>query len=283
MIEADGVNMVPYPANYLEISPGQRYSIVVTASQAVANYWIRAPLLNGSGNNANLDPTNVFAVMRYAGAPVAEPTTATGFASGTKLQEVAIVPLENPGAPGLPVNGGADKVFNLAFTLQGGNVAANTGVMWKVNGRAYQPPSVPTLLKVLSGASTNDDFDASENSFVIASGDVVEINISGVNNPHPFHLHGHTFDVVRQNGVANYVNPPRRDVVTTGPGTTTIRFKADNPAPWILHCHIEWHLEGGLAVVFVEDPDGQRNDPIQPSLAWENLCPIYNALAPELQ
>lgn len=30
-----------------------------------------------------------------------------------------------------------------------------------------------------------------------------------------------------------------RDVITTGPGTTTIRFKADNPAPWVLHCHIE--------------------------------------------
>ena len=49
---------------------------------------------------------------------------------------------------------------------------------------------------------------------------------------------GHTFDIVRANGISNYVNPPRRDVVTTGPGTTTIRFVADNPAPWILHCHI---------------------------------------------
>lgn len=60
--------------------------------------------------------------------------------------------------------------------------------MWKVNGRSYKPPSLPTLLKVLSGANTDDDFDASENSFVIGSGEVVEINISGVVNPHPFHL-----------------------------------------------------------------------------------------------
>lgn len=283
VIEADGVNLVPYPADYLEISAGQRYSVVMTASQAVANYWIRAPMLNGSGNNPNLNPANVFAVLRYAGAPVAEPTTTTGFASGTKLQEVAISPLDNPGAPGLPVKGGVDKVFNLAFTLQGGNLAANTGVIWKVNGKAYSPPSVPTLLKILSGTGTTDADFADDDGFVINSGDVVEVNISGVQNPHPFHLHGHTFDVVSLNGVTNYVNPPRRDVVTTGPGTTTIRFKADNPGPWILHCHIEWHLEGGLAVVFVEDPEGQRADPIQPSLAWENLCPIYNALAPELQ
>jgi iron transport multicopper oxidase len=126
--------------------------------------------------------------MRYAGAAESEPTTATGTASGVKLQEVATVPLENPGAPGLPVIGGADKVFNLAFTLTGGNVAANTPLMWKINGVSYKPPSVPTLLKVLSGANNDADFDPTENSFVIRSGEVVEINISGVNNPHPFHL-----------------------------------------------------------------------------------------------
>jgi iron transport multicopper oxidase len=135
-----------------------------------------------------VDPTDVFAVLRYAGAPAAEPTTDTGFASGTKLQEVAIVPLENPGAPGLPVNGGVDKVFNLAFTLQGGNMAANTGVMWKVNGRAYSSPSVPTLLTILSGTGTTDADFVNDDGFVIANGDTVEINISGVQNPHPFHL-----------------------------------------------------------------------------------------------
>jgi iron transport multicopper oxidase len=151
--------------------------------------------------------------------------------------------------------------------------------MWKVNGQKFDPPSVPTLLKVLSGANSDSDFSPSENSFVIGANEVVEVNISGVNNPHPFHLQcvfvslsssptvsilmftrlflfhsldwvvsdilfrilrsGHTFDVVALNGVINYVNPPRRDTVTTGPGTTTIRFKADNPAPWILHCHME--------------------------------------------
>jgi iron transport multicopper oxidase len=31
VIEADGVNLVPYPADYLEISAGQRYSVVVSA------------------------------------------------------------------------------------------------------------------------------------------------------------------------------------------------------------------------------------------------------------
>ena len=31
------------------------------------------------------------------------------------------------------------------------------------------------------------------------------------------------------------------------------RFTTDNPGPWFLHCHIDWHLQDGLAVVFAED------------------------------
>ena len=185
-----------------------------------------------------VDASKNYAVLRYSGAPNADPTTTPGSASGIKLQEVAVVPLENPGAPGLPYNGGVDRMFNLAFTLTSGD-GVSTGLAWKINGKQYQSPSVPTLLKILSGATNDGDFDPTENALVIRSGETVEINITGINNPHPFHLHGHTFDIVRMNGVSNYANPPRRDVVTTGPGTTTIRFKADNPAPWILHCHIE--------------------------------------------
>ena len=28
-----------------------------------------------------------------------------------------------------------------------------------------------------------------------------------------------------------------------------VRFKANNPGMWFLHCHIDWHLVGGLALV----------------------------------
>jgi iron transport multicopper oxidase len=98
------------------------------------------------------------------------------------------VPLENPGAPGLPVDGGVDKVFNLTFTLQRGDKAANTELMWKVNGKAYSPPHVPTLLKVLSGSGTTDADFVADDGFVIKHGEVVEINLLGLNFPHPFHL-----------------------------------------------------------------------------------------------
>lgn len=112
----------------------------------------------------------------------------------------------------------------------------------------------------------------------------------------------HAFDIVKSDGgPINYVDPPRRDVVGLG-SNIIIRFKTDNPGPWFLHwyvllttflhfslvvnttcfSHIDWHLEAGLAVVFAEAPADQRSGPksvIVPA-AWNNLCPIYNALPP---
>lgn len=50
-------------------------------------------------------------------------------------------------------------------------------------------------------------------------------------------------------------NPVRRDTVQVQSGTSaTLRFRADNPGAWFFHCHIEWHLEAGLAVTLVSAP-----------------------------
>nr|AAN17506.1 laccase 1 [Manduca sexta] len=87
---------------------------------------------------------------------------------------------------------------------------------------------------------------------------------------HPFHLHGHSFRVVglrRLNRTTtieeikafdeagllkrNLKNAPIKDTVTVPDGGyTVIRFKADNPGYWLFHCHIEFHVEVGMALVF---------------------------------
>ena len=77
----------------------------------------------------------------------------------------------------------------------------------------------------------------------------------------------HTFSVVRSAGsnVTNYVNPVKRDTVSIGnPGdNVTFRFVTDNPGPWFLHCHIDWHLDLGFALVFAEDiPEVAAANPV---------------------
>jgi iron transport multicopper oxidase len=56
-------------------------------------------------------------------------------------------------------------------------------------------------------------------------------------------LSQHAFSVIRGPGMDgyNFVNPPRRDVVSTGSRTNdnvTIRFVTDNPGPWFLHWYV---------------------------------------------
>jgi len=82
---------------------------------------------------------------------------------------------------------------------------------------------------------------------------------------HPWHLHGHTFWVLgtgdaqagdyveSRDGPKLKLNGVRRDTThTNSQSWTVIRYVADNPGAWLFHCHINWHLDIGLAAVFVE-------------------------------
>ncbi|KAL1610661.1 hypothetical protein SLS60_002331 [Paraconiothyrium brasiliense] len=53
-----------------------------------------------------------------------------------------------------------------------------------------------------------------------------------------------------------YKVPAKRNNIVIPPfGWFLIRFRADNPGVWFLHCHIDLHLVGGMATTIVEAPD----------------------------
>ncbi|KAJ3885618.1 laccase 1 [Lentinula edodes] len=275
VIEADGVNHEPIVADSIQIFAAQRYSFILTANQTADNYWIRANPNNGhTGFAGGINS----AILRYSGAPVADPVTTQ--TSANLLQETSLVPRENPGAPGNATSNGVDVDLNLVLSFVGGR--------FEINGVSFVPPTVPVLLQILSGATTAAELLPSGSVYTLPLNSVIQLSfntvaVAAVGGPHPFHLHGHTFDVVRSAGSTeyNYINPPRRDVVSTGAATdnVTIRFTTDNAGPWFLHCHIDWHLEAGFAIVFAEDaPDVAAVNPVPD--AWNQLCPTYDALTP---
>ncbi|KAL1750107.1 laccase [Schizophyllum commune] len=276
IIEVDSVNTQPLVVDSLEIFAGQRYSVVIHANQRIGNYWIRAnPSFGTIGFAGGLNS----AVLHYIGASSSEPAEVdTEPVSSSPLVETALRPLKNPGAPGLPQQGGADVNINLAIDL------TLDPFQFTMNGAPFIPPSLPVLLQVMSGARTAQELLPEGSVYTLPPNQTVEISIPGgsAGAPHPFHLHGHTFDVVRSAGSTdyNYANPIRRDVVNTGLAgdNTTIRFRTDNAGPWILHCHIDWH-HIGLAVVMAEDTDGMAQS-VQPT-AYSDLCPKYDALSDE--
>lgn len=48
----------------------------------------------------------------------------------------------------------------------------------------------------------------------------------------------------------NFDRPPIKDTVgIMYKGYTIIRFVADNPGVWLLHCHLDWHQEFGMMIM----------------------------------
>ncbi|KAJ3842988.1 laccase 1 AVT [Lentinula raphanica] len=275
IIEVDGENHEPTTVDSIQIFPGQRYSFVLDASQPVDNYWVRALSSSGVGLSGFIDGLNS-AILRYQGAPDADPTTTNS--TGVQLTESMLHPLEDPAAPGLPFPGGVGHVVNLTLGF-------NPPAQFFMQDVQYIPPTVPVLLQILSGAQAAQDLLPPGSVYTLPSNTTIEVNLFANNTPggpHPFHLHGHSFSVVRSadNTTYNYDNPVRRDVTAVGADNqTTIRFVTDNPGPWFLHCHIDLHLEFGLAVVMAEAPNLVKGTDIT-TPAWDELCPIYDSLTP---
>lgn len=49
----------------------------------------------------------------------------------------------------------------------------------------------------------------------------------------------------------NFDAPPLKDTVIIPPGGYTIlRFYANNPGIWMFHCHIEFHMQAGMTLLF---------------------------------
>ncbi|PFH47834.1 multicopper oxidase [Amanita thiersii Skay4041] len=275
VIEADGINTKPLTVDSIQIFAGQRYSFILKTDQPVDNYWIRANPNIGSVGFANGLNS---AILRYKGAPEADPSTSQG-PNNNPLRETDLRPLSGEPAPGIPQPGAADVNINL-------NIQLNfTDFRFYINGATFIPPTVPVLLQILSGVRTAQQLLPAGSVYTLPRNKVIELTMPGGSpgSPHPIHLHGHAFDVVRSAGTSqyNFKDPVKRDVVSIGGASdnVTIRFRTDNPGPWILHCHIDWHLEGGLAVVFAEDVDSVAS--FNPPNSWDELCPIFDVLPPE--
>ncbi|KAG9308833.1 laccase [Chiua virens] len=232
IIEVDGNEVVPVEVDSIPIYAGQRYSVVVTANQTIRNYWIRA-LSSVSGSS--YDYGQNMAILRYEGTADEDPTSIATYELA--FDEGNLHPLVNPGAPGVPEIGKAD--VNLQFS-----VGTNSSGYFTINNVSFTDPTVPVLLQILSGARDASQLLPNGSVYVLPSNKVIEISFpdptSAKGSPHPIHLHGHSFDVVRIAGsnTTNFVNPVRRDVVSIGNSSTdnvTIRFKTDNAGPWFLH------------------------------------------------
>lgn len=163
------------------------------------------------------------------------------------------------------------------------------------NDIVYTVPKIPILATALSSGnlSTNSLIYGNTHSIVLGKDDIIDIVVNNQDTgKHPFHLHGHTFQVIERGASVDDSLPPVsydpsnhtawpeypmvRDTVYVNPQSyIVLRFKADNPGVWFFHCHIEWHLDQGLAVTFIEAPEElQKKEQLTEN--WKNVCKNSN-------
>ncbi|KAL2315998.1 Iron transport multicopper oxidase fio1 [Schizosaccharomyces pombe] len=264
IIEVDGEYTEPQEVSSIHLTVAQRYSVLVTAKNSTdRNYAITAymdeSLFDTIPDNYN---PNVTAWLSY--------NSDASYDLGPDIDEIdsyddaELNPLYSWDVT--ESNHSINIWFDF-FTLgDGANYA-------EINDSSYVFPKVPSIM---IANSTNVDgynlepvtYGPYTNAYIFEYGDVVDVIIDNHDTgKHPFHLHGHTFQVLErgeenaglysdQESHTYYDNPMRRDTVEIEPGSfIVIRFIADNPGAWVIHCHIEWHMESGLLATFIEAPE----------------------------
>jgi len=253
VVAADFVPITPYTTTSLVIAVGQRYEVIIDANQKAGNYWFRFSTGGGQcdgPNQKNLNADTQGAIFTYAGAAAGNPTSSSYNLTAGCIEETNIVPYVKTT---VPAPSGSPTLLDLTLDT-------TAGVFWKVNGEAIDISwKTPTISYVMNGTYA---LPANDNGLTITgTGWTFWLLQNDTPLPHPVHLHGHDFWVVGYGagsgaGVAlNLDNPIRRDTHTVDAGGyTIIAFPADNPGAWLMHCHIPFHISGGLGVQFLERP-----------------------------
>ncbi|XP_045833770.1 laccase-4-like [Trifolium pratense] len=142
------------------------------------------------------------------------------------------------------------------------------------------PANPPHIFNFTGAGPKNLNTTSGTKVYRLSFNDTVQLVMqdTGIIAPenHPVHLHGFNFFVVGR-GVGNYnatidskkfnlVDPVERNTIgVPAGGWVAIRFRADNPGVWFLHCHLEVHTTWGLKMAFlVDNGKGPKQSVIPP-------------------
>lgn len=279
IVEVDGVYVKPNTTDLIYVATGQRISVLVNAKEKdpgrnfALTQIMDELMLDVVPPDLQLQWTHQVAYNREYSWPESIDLGDLENAA----EEFYLQPLDNRELYD-------DYDVQITFDVRMKNLG--DGVKYAFfNNISYVDPKVPTLTTALtSGKLANDPriYGDNINAYVFEKDEIVEIVLNNYDTgKHPFHLHGHNFQLVQKSPAfhedENFPeedqdkmtvpynesaplmdfpsHPVTRDTVLLEPnGHLVLRFKANNPGIWYFHCHVDWHLVQGLAAVFIEDP-----------------------------
>lgn len=275
VVEVDGVYVEQNTTDMIYITVAQRYSVLVTTKNSTdTNYAIMQKfddtMLDTIPDELVLNATSY--LVYNDSAPT--PTEAYVDSLDDFLDDFYLVPLDKEELLD-------DPDYQITVDVVMDNLMNGINYAF-FNNITFTSPKVPTLLTALSAG---DDvmnslvYGTNTNAFVLEKDEIIEIVVNNNDTgTHPFHLHGHVFQLIDRDrawddalgyGPHPYDEddhpafpdyPVRRDTAyVRAQSNMVLRFKANNPGVWFFHCHIEWHLKQGLAMLMVEAPDVIQN------------------------
>ncbi|KLU84377.1 diphenol oxidase [Magnaporthiopsis poae ATCC 64411] len=280
IVEIDGVEVHPISTTLVFLNPGQRYSVLVRTDRAPGNYLMRAVAtcsMLDPNPDSNLGTVGNQGTAVFSYGEGVDPKGPLVVMNDSNKATVAQEPWDRrchdlPFDLAKPVReidayevGDRNKhSFRFKFIEDDHGVQRTI-----INDTVYAGlPNGATLWQVPQQDVTPQNMNSSDPKYawkpaqhVFVSRDEAmgaEVAISAGNMMgHPWHLHGQQFQIVgwgrgtfgKRETTWNFKNPLRRDTVTVpGHSHVVIRYVADNPGVWALHCHIQWHAEGGMFV-----------------------------------
>ncbi|KAG9650909.1 hypothetical protein KCU64_g8903, partial [Aureobasidium melanogenum] len=264
---ADGLYVKLQEVKVLHMELGQRYSVMIRLDQVPGNYYLRFSTFPSGDMQQVLEGQ---AIVAYSGSNstmdvMEDPAMTWTYINGSAkaddsvLRSQALSPFEDNYSP--PA-GPADQTISLAINQ-------TDIVTWMVAPAPFTEPKVPIIYgDVSDGWESNTTMHLPLNSTI----DIV-MRISNQSMDmmgHPMHLHGHKFWVLGSGvgsfpfasvqdappSLINLRDPPYRDTTSLpSQGWAVIRYVTDNPGAWMFHCHLQWHIVVGMAMVLVEGGD----------------------------
>ena len=242
---------------------------MIKLDQPAADYVIRVATV---GLN---QVASGYATLSYAGSSGPAPPNPTINYAGqnltanfTPFSDAAIIPF-SPITPSIDIA----KTFLLEIKTFG------AAYLWTLSGLESYSMNLEEDTALLFNPTSPAAQD-SNLTITTTNGTWVDIVIQvlgPIAPPHPIHKHSNKAFIIGQ-GVGpwnwstvaeaaavipqnfNSVNPPLRDGFTTTPanGAPTwmaIRYQVVNPGAFLLHCHIQSHLSGGMAMAILDGID----------------------------
>ncbi|GHJ89536.1 hypothetical protein NliqN6_5938 [Naganishia liquefaciens] len=270
VIAADGAYVKPVRTQVLNIGIGQRYAIMIKrplSTQNTNGYTIRAVTRTHQAyeGRAYLVYGNTSANSSIADAPWMSVNGSFSNNQATLLDPALLSPYPLEDLPQ------ATRLLRLDVNQKEPTVWVLHRVPFRDNNNQVQP-------LLLAPRPDPGVFYISEIEQEVIDV-VMQIGPDSLDTmSHPIHLHGHYFRVLGSKANSMFPNnmtvsevknqmpdsdiaaaldlshtAPRRDSAHLPEnGWLAIRFTADNPGVWLLHCHINSHLSSGMAIAFME-------------------------------